>query len=103
VRASHANLTSLAAAKRGLNSAQQRKASVNEAIKACEGAVRAVEDALGQLEELEARVAGVDTAMRELRRLDAVVSQYKTAPTVKLFGKPNEGLTFWERRSAVVP
>jgi hypothetical protein len=85
----------IAAAGRSLTTALERKASVAAAQKACEDVMAAAEEALRAVELLTRENAGKDTMLRELRRLDAVTRRYTTPPTIKLFGKRDETLSFW--------
>jgi hypothetical protein len=96
LHARHNDLTLLSKAKRKLGNAKQRKASVLAALEACEHAVQAAEEAISVIEELDAKVAGTDTALKELHRLDLLVRQYSTPPTVKLYGTRSESLPFWD-------
>lgn len=85
----------MSVAKRSLFTAQQRKASVLEAHKACQSVMDAAEETLKNFEILNKEAAERDTMLQELQRLDTVTRQYKTPPTVKLFGKRNKRLSFW--------
>lgn len=88
-------LHKISTAERGLRTAKEKKASVLEAHKACENVLSAAKDALEQITFLEEKTKDMEIMLKELKRLNTTTTQYKTPPTIKLYGETNKNLSFW--------